>query len=160
MKSAKDWLPASKYHEYWTPLIELSAKEVFEIMLGSKLKSAGDVTHDSLDITSMVTFAGQLSGIMTLRSSQKSAARMAFRMLGTEPEKDSREAADAFGEISNMIAGNFKNKISGLGDSCMISVPTVIVGQNYSTRSLANSPTLEVRLQFEDAPVVISLEVS
>lgn len=160
MKSANDWLASSKDHENWVPLLELSAKEVFELMLGSKLESAGDTADNSLDISSMVGFAGQLCGILTVRSKKESAALMAFRMLGTEPNKDSQEVADAFGEISNMIAGNFKSKISGLGDGCMLSVPTVITGQDYSMHSLANSPPLEVRLQFESSPVIITLEIS
>jgi hypothetical protein len=59
-----------------------------------------------------------------------------------------------------MVAGNFKNKISGLGEGCMLSVPTVVTGNDYSLHSLADSPPLEVRLQFEDQPLIISLEVS
>jgi Chemotaxis phosphatase CheX len=51
---------------------------------------------------------------------------MASRMLGVQPGEIGREGCDAFGEICNMIAGNFKNKISGLGNGCMLSVPTII----------------------------------
>ena len=43
---------------------------------------------------------------------------------------------DALGEICNMVAGNFKNKVSGLGNGCMLSVPTVITGRDYHCHSL------------------------
>ena len=160
MKSAKDLLSTSRDHENWLPLLELSAKEVFELMLGSKLESAGEIAPGTLDISSMVGFAGQLCGVMTIRASKESASRMAFRMLGVETEKESQEVSDAFGEICNMVAGNFKNKISGLGDACMLSVPTVITGSDFSVHSLVSSPPLEVRLNFEDLPILISLDIN
>jgi hypothetical protein len=58
-----------------------------------------------------------------------------------------------------MVAGNFKNKISGLGDGCMLSPPTVITGTDYSMYSLADSPALEVRVMFENMLIVISLQI-
>jgi len=58
-----------------------------------------------------------------------------------------------------MVAGNFKNKIAGLGEGCMLSVPTVITGNDYSMHSLTDSPVLEVRLQFESGPLVIALQI-
>jgi chemotaxis protein CheX len=66
---------------------------------------------------------------------------------------------DAFGEVGNMIAGNFKNKISGMGDSCMLSVPTVITGTDYSVHSLADSDGVEVRQLFEGSPFLVMLEI-
>jgi chemotaxis protein CheX len=160
MKSANDILSISKEHADWIPLLELSAREVFELMLGCQLKPLETISEDSLDITSMVGLAGQLCGVMSIRSSKESAALIAYKMLGAETDKDSQEVRDAFGEICNMVAGNFKNKVSGLGEGCMLSVPTVITGNDYSLHSLVDSPPLKVRLQFEDKPLVITLEIS
>jgi chemotaxis protein CheX len=160
MKSANDILSVSKEHADWLPLLELSAREVFELMLGCHLKPL-EITSDlGLDITSMVGLAGQLCGVLSVRSSKQSAALMAFKMLGAETNNNSQEVRDAFGEICNMVAGNFKNKISGLGEGCMLSVPTVVTGNDYSLHSLTDSPPLEVKLQFEDSPLIISLEIS
>ena len=57
-----------------------------------------------------------------------------------------------------MVAGNFKNKISGLGDGCMLSVPTVITGADYNIRSMVND-TWQTAFLFEGEPVIVSLEV-
>jgi CheY-specific phosphatase CheX len=57
------------------------------------------------------------------------------------------------------VAGNFKNKIAGLGDGCMLSPPTVITGSNYDLRSLADSPGLQVRMLFESMPIDVTLEI-
>jgi chemotaxis protein CheX len=160
MKSANDILATTNSHAEWVPLLELSAREVFELMLGCQLQPLEEVPSSGLDITSMVGLAGQLCGVMSIRASKESAALMAFKMLGSETDKDSQEVRDAFGEVCNMVAGNFKNKVSGLGEGCMLSVPTVISGNDYSLHSLADSPPLEVRLQFENMPLIISLEVN
>jgi hypothetical protein len=46
-----------------------------------------------------------------------------------------------------------------LGDGCMLSVPTVVIGADYDVHSLADSHTLELNLLFEGTPILISLTV-
>jgi chemotaxis protein CheX len=152
---------AANSHENWVPFIELSAREVFELMLSSQL-TLPDATPDlsSLEVTAMVGLAGQLCGLLSVRCDEKSAALMASKMLGVPLDKVGPKVSDALGEICNMVAGNFKNKIAGLGDGCMLSPPTVITGTNYDLHSLADSPVLEVRLLFESRPIVINLQIN
>jgi chemotaxis protein CheX len=107
----------------------------------------------------MVGLAGQLCGLLTLRCTTQSAGLMASKMLGVEIKEADQQMWDAIGEIANMIAGNFKNKLSGLGDGCMLSVPTVITGTDYSCRSMADSAPLEVSFLFEGKPLLIALEL-
>jgi chemotaxis protein CheX len=145
--------------EGWLPTLQLSAREVFDLMLGCRLEVPAEVPGaEALEITSMVGMAGKLCGVMSLRCSSKAATRMASRMLGIEADEAAPEVWDAVGEICNMVAGNFKNKISGLGDGCMLSVPTVIAGEDYSLRSLAAGEIRTV-LMFEGEPLVVSLEL-
>jgi len=158
MKSASDMLAANGRHEDWLPLIDMAAREVFELMLGSHLTESAMAEDTGLDITSMVGLAGQLCGVLSVRCSGKAAALMASKMLGMDLNKVGHEMADALGEVCNMVAGNFKNKVSGLAEGCMLSPPTVITGSDYSLHSLADSP-LETRLLFEGMPIVISLQI-
>ncbi len=145
--------------ECWLPTLQLATEEVFELMLACPLQvPAEPPPEESLDITAMVGLAGQLCGILSLRCSTQSAARMASRMLGVDAEKAGPEMWDAVGEICNMVAGNFKNKITGLGDGCLLSVPTVITGSGYNLHSMVNDEIHAVLL-FEGEPVVLSLEV-
>jgi CheY-specific phosphatase CheX len=58
-----------------------------------------------------------------------------------------------------MVAGNFKNKISGMGDGCMLSVPTVITGGDYSCHSLGSSSALRIDFLFDRESVLIVLEI-
>jgi chemotaxis protein CheX len=80
-------------------------------------------------------------------------------MLGVPLEKAGPDISDALGEVCNMVAGNFKNKISGLSEGCMLSVPTVITGSDYSLYSQADTPGLEVAFLFEGMPITISLQI-
>lgn len=149
--------PAAR--ECWIPTLELAMREVFELMLASPLEPTLVMpVEDELDITAMVGLAGQLCGMITIRCSAKSAARMASRMLGMDPEHAGPELWDAIGEICNMVAGNFKNKISGLGDRCMLSVPSVITGADYNVHSMVKD-NIQTVFMFEGEPVILSLEL-
>jgi len=159
MKTANEIAMPDKAPESWSPLLELAAREVFEIMLGCKLETQNAAGPVPSDFTAMVGLAGQLCGLLTLRCSAHSAALMASKMLGADVKESDQQMWDAIGEIANMIAGNFKNKLTGMGDRCMLSVPTVITGSDYSFRSMADTGPLEVALLFEGAPISVAVEV-
>jgi chemotaxis protein CheX len=157
MRSVSELLAANGSQESWLPLLEAAAREVFELMLGCQLTVPATGEDPTLEVTSMVGLAGQLCGVLSVRCDGKAAALMTSKMLGVELDKVGPEVSDALGEVCNMVAGNFKNKIAGLAEGCMLSPPTVITGSDYDLHSLADSPAVEVRMQFEGLPIVISL---
>ncbi len=160
MNSPTELVAAGGSNETWGPLLEVATREVFHLMLNCDLAPpTADLTAPQ-GVSAMVGMAGKLCGVLTVYCDEKSAALMTSKMLGTDPDKvGAGEISDALGEICNMVAGNFKNKISGLGDSCMLSPPTVVSGSDYSMYSLADSPALEIKLLFENMPVFISLQI-
>jgi chemotaxis protein CheX len=157
MKSVSELLAANGSHETWIPLLEVATREVFELMLSCQLTIPAAAEETAPEVTAMVGLAGQLCGVLSVRCDGKAAALMTSKMLGVELDKVGPEMSDALGEVCNMVAGNFKNKIAGLAEGCMLSPPTVITGNDYTLHSLADSPALEVRLLFEGMPIVISL---
>jgi len=159
MKSANEVMTRDGVPEGWLPLLEVAVREVFEIMLGSKLEPLANLDPTPCEFTAMVGLAGQLCGVLTMRCTQNSAQLMTSKMLGMDPKDTDQHMWDAIGEIANMVAGNFKNKLTGIGEHCMLSVPTVITGGDYSFHSLADAGPLEVMFLFEGAPVMVSLEV-
>jgi chemotaxis protein CheX len=154
-------LTVSSQRDSWISLLGLAAQEVFSLMLGCELKNSPVVlTTEGLDVTAMVGLAGSMCGLMMLRCSAESTAVMASHMLGIAAEAFSPEALDAAGEVCNMVAGNFKNKITGMGDGCKLSVPTVITGEDYSLRSLGEDSKIELSMLLEGLPLLVTLEVS
>lgn len=149
----------SSPRECWLPILQLATQEVFELMLGSSLEVlSGTSLEPGLDVTALVGLAGELCGILTLRTSEKAAVRMACLMLGIDRKESDPQAWDAIGEICNMVAGNFKSKISGLGDGCVLSVPTVITGSGYCLHSMI-SEEVQAAFLFEGGLIVLALEI-
>jgi chemotaxis protein CheX len=159
MKSPNEVLAAHGSHETWIPLLETATREVFELMLACQLTVPATADTPTLDVTAMVGLAGQLCGVLSVRCDNKAAALMTSKMLGVALDKVGPEVSDALGEVCNMVAGNFKNKIAGLAEGCLLSPPTVVTGSDYSLHSLAESPGLNIDLLFEGLPLVISLQI-
>jgi chemotaxis protein CheX len=159
MKSVSELLAADGSHENWIPLLDIAAKEVFELMLGCQLTASATTEETNMDVTAMVGLAGQLCGVLSVRCEQKAAALMTSKMLGVALDKVGPEVGDALGEVCNMVAGNFKNKIAGLAEGCLLSPPTVITGSDYNLHSMANSPAVEIRMLFKSMPIAISLQI-
>ena len=140
------------------PSLQLAMQEVFELMLACPLEVCSAMPEKrALDVTSVVGLAGHVSGVLTMRCSSKSAAQMASRMLGIDPQKAGPERWDAVGEICNMVAGNFKNKIHGLAE-CTLSVPTVLTGADYNLQSDGKGSACAAFL-LGGEPIVVSVEI-
>ena len=58
-----------------------------------------------------------------------------------------------------MIAGNFKSKVPSLGESCVLSVPTVISGADYHLHSATAGEHAELSLSFEGLPLWLTLDL-
>jgi chemotaxis protein CheX len=152
-------LVTRSHEENWLPILELAVEEVFEIMVGCRVKVAEQSEHKpNEEFTAMVGLAGAMCGILTVRCDAQTAGEVAKRMLGDTADSQ-QQVADALGEICNMIAGNFKNKLTGTDGRCMLSVPTVISGGEYSFHSLAEGTSLEAVMLFEGAPIAVRLQL-
>lgn len=151
---------ATASRENWQALLELATCEVFEMMVGSQLQRSTDAESSIVsEFTAMVGLAGSLCGVLSLRCSAESAGLIASKMLGIDASDAQTESWDAIGEVCNMIAGNFKAKLAGMGSHCMLSVPTIITGGDYHMHSLADGGTVEVAMVFERSLLWITLEL-
>ncbi len=147
------------HEEGWLPVLELAVEEVFEIMLGCRVKPAAQSEPQvNREFTAMVGLAGALCGVVTVCCDAKTAGQVAKSMLGDTADSQ-EQVADALGEICNMIAGNFKNKLAGTDERCLLSVPTVVSGGEYSLHSMADGTSMETLLLFEGAPVAVCLQL-
>jgi len=145
--------------ESWRASLETAVREVFDIVLGAKIGSGDGLELRATELTAMVGLAGQLCGVLSIRCSLQSAALVTSKMLGTEISDGDERVWDAVGELCNVVAGNFKNKLGAAADGCMLSVPTVITGNDYQTHSLADAGSLDVTFNFEGGIIVVSLEI-
>jgi chemotaxis protein CheX len=150
--------PGVSFDASWKSILECAAIEVFEMMVGVRPElNSANTGEPAGEQTAMVGMAGALCGMTTLRCTKTASARFATLMLGDVAASEPSSSSDALGELCNMVAGNFKSKISTLADHCMLSVPTVITGADYSMETSEPTVGILVPLLFEGQPMWVSL---
>jgi len=103
------------------------AENVWSMVLGLKLSpvACDPERAEARDfVLGKVTISGGWHGSVTLGCTPSLARHAAAAMFGkaaaeTEPD----EIKDAFGELTNMVGGNFKTLLEG---DCRLSVPNVV----------------------------------
>jgi CheY-specific phosphatase CheX len=146
----------------WRAVLAETAVEVFSIMVGVNITPApADALRTPAQVTGMVGIAGAIRANLIVQCSSATSTRIASQMLGISPDDpNSQESAcDALGEICNIVAGYFKAKV-GLGDKCMLSVPTIIRGQDYTFHSEKRFERLELPLLWEGETLWATLEIA
>ncbi len=140
-----------------------ATEDIFESVIGESVKSKPAVEkslHDSSAETSVIiSLVGSVSGAVTLKCSKSVASKMASQMLGMEVAEGSEEMKDAVGELLNMIVGSAKAHYCSDGDPFKISVPTIIIGEDYSVHIKANPGDTVSLLDFSCNGDTMGIEV-
>ncbi len=144
----------------WPGKLAETVVEVFSIMVAVNVVTTPTPSSPPREMTAVVGIAGAIRANLVVQCNRNSAVRLAAQMLGIEPDAPGslKAACDALGEVCNIVAGYFKAKI-GLGDACVLSVPTVITGQHYRIPSAAYERT-ELYWIFEGELVGVTLELA
>ena len=143
----------------WLPLLTAASIEVFEMMLSVQLQRGEQAAIPIPECTAIVGLTGSLMGSSSLRCGTGTATQMAALMLKLPVERALHYGADALGEIANMIAGDFKNRINGLSDRCLLSTPTIVIGMDYQCHALDGLERRDLWFRLDNQPVQITLEV-
>ncbi len=125
-----------------TTVVRTAAHEVFSTMLGLPLEdclafqeavSSPAPSYDGVE--ALVGIGGSWSGTGRICCSANFACALAGGLLMMECDSLNEDVLDAISEVANMIIGNvktsFEEKLGPLG----LSIPTVVFGRNYQTRS-------------------------
>jgi chemotaxis protein CheX len=143
----------------WEELMCQGAQEVFAMMIGIPLgRSAESSPHSLGEFTAVIGLAGPINGVFAIRCNEKTACGIACGMLGLNENEVKDEVWDALGEVCNMVIGNFKGKTGKLGESSVLSVPTVIHGHDYRVRPLLNGSFVECQMETVDGAMHLRLD--
>jgi len=144
----------------WPNLLQEATCEVFSTMLGCDATMAPPGTDVApAEFTATVGLAGSLRGLCILYCSSEAANFIASKLLGTGQSKTTDDTWDAFGEICNMVAGNFKHKLVGISEHCMLSCPTVISGRDYRCRPSGAVESTSLTMSFGGHLLGVVLQV-
>lgn len=112
--------------------IVFATETLFKTMVAMELKYdssfLAEETHIETDISGFVSFMGKYHGTIGIFCSKEFALKIASGMLMEEITEVTTDVIDAVGEISNMIAGNVKTKITENYGEMELSVPIVMLG--------------------------------
>ena len=101
-------------------------------------------------VVALVGFTGPWSGTGTLYCQEGFACKIGSAMLLTEIAEVNGDVLDGVGEVANMVMGNFKQSIESHTGPLGLSVPTIVYGKNFSTRSATKSDWLVVPFKAGD----------
>ena len=139
-----------------------SVTEVFGTMFGLEAKPA--VPHDlsfakQILVAGSVGFIGDVNGVVYVHVTSDFARRLASRMLGlSESELGGDELVnDVIGELSNMVVGSVKSHLCDAGMPCVLTIPSVVRGQELSIEQISSSERRLMGFRAEEDYIQVEL---
>jgi len=131
-------------HEDMADMIREASLSVFSMMLGLEFEAGRPFVEEdppgpSEGVLALIGLAGTWAGSGTFSCSAEMARRISSSLLMTEYESINDEVLDAIGEVTNMILGNVKTALEEKLGPMGLSIPTVVYGRNFTTRSMAKT---------------------
>ena len=136
-------------HEELAAEIRIATQQVFETMLGMEAQAGETAVEQSAPgptdgVVSLIGLAGSWAGTGSISSSAASACSISSKFLMTEYTSVNEDVLDAFAELTNMIIGSFKTSVEEILGPMGLSIPTVIFGRNFTTRSVSSNDWIRV----------------
>jgi chemotaxis protein CheX len=138
--------------------------EVFSTMLSGDIEP-GEATTERIapsandGVISFIGLAGAWAGTGSLVCSPVAACRICSQMLMAECNSVTEEVLDAFAELTNIIIGSVKTDLERHLGPLGLSIPTVIFGRNFRTKS-AGADWLVQGFQWEGEELIVRLALS
>jgi chemotaxis protein CheX len=123
-------------------LVTAAVTEVFSTMLSYSINSSSSATlpnsgssnGSSMHVAGGVGFGGDVTGVVYIVVTTDFARQITCRLLGIgESEIESESMVnDAIGELANMIVGQIKSRLCDRGMPCVLTIPSIVRGSNFS----------------------------
>jgi chemotaxis protein CheX len=129
-----------------------AATEVCGVMLGLEIVAGKSyIEHsaptESERVVALIGLAGSWMGSGMISCSSGLACRISSLLLMNEYDAVTEDVLDAMAEMANMIYGNVKTGLEEELGSLGLSIPTVIFGRNFATRSIGKQSWTVVPIQ-------------
>jgi chemotaxis protein CheX len=149
-------------HDELVGFVRSAADDVFTTMLAVTPEPIEAYTGTAASLSSngvisLVGLAGSWSGTGTICCSAQCACTLAGQMMMTEYEAVNDEVLDAIAEITNMIIGNIKNKLEERLGPLGLSIPTVVYGRNFSSKTMGKQEWIIVPYMAGEQQIDIQL---
>ncbi|MCF7811269.1 chemotaxis protein CheX [bacterium] len=136
----------------------------FETMVGLKpiLKSPyvknGSKTED--DITGVIGFTeSSINGSVALSFPIRTALRVYNAMMGENKTEINQDVQDLIGELTNIVANDAKQSLAKMDMLFHVSIPTIIVGKDYSLRHQLSIPVIAVPFSIDKDSFTLEISI-
>lgn len=133
------------------------------ISLSETTTSFDNTRLPSEQVIASVGFVGVATGLLYLRMGEPFARTIASQVLKmTEMEMMAEgpdTVKDAIGELTNMLAGTFKNILCDLGYRCRLTLPTIMRGDHVNIVAVKEASRQVFYFECQGSPVVVDLQV-
>ena len=142
--------------------IRSATSEVFSMMLGMDVTPGNAYTASSAPtpqagIQSFIGLTGSWVGTGSIACTPELACQAAANLLLAEYPTVNEEVLDAIAEMTNMIIGNVKTALETTLGPMGLSIPTVIFGRNFMSRTSASTEWMVVPFHIADEVVEVQL---
>ncbi len=94
------------------------------------------------DVSGVIGLAGDMNGIISVTFTEKCILHIVTGMFGEEVTEMNAEIGDAVGEIANMISGQARQKLEGLGTNLQAAIPSVVMGKGHTITHMTKQPII------------------
>lgn len=128
-------------HNELVSMVQAATEEVCVTMLAVepvREEAYQDTTAatNSNGILSLIGLAGAWAGTGSISCSAELACLLSSRLMMTEYDTVNDDVLDAIAEVTNMIIGNVKTSLEEHLGPMGLSIPTVIHGRNFASRTI------------------------
>ena len=118
-----------------------AARDVCSMMLGLEASPGEAYIDESAPteterVVALIGLAGTWIGTGMVSCTPELACKISSLMLMNEYDSVTEDVLDAMAEMANMIFGNVKTELEEQLGGLGLSIPTVIFGRNFATRSV------------------------
>lgn len=159
----------ANFLEFSKPFID-AAKNVFETMVFTKLEpgkpqvkkgniSKGDVSA-VLGLSGTVTKDGMektYRAMLVISFPYETYIKVASAMLMENYTEFNEEIRDVGGEICNMVMGNAKRDLSGIGYTTNMAIPSIIEGQGHTIKYPENTTVVVIPMNSAHGEMFLEL---
>ncbi|HAV61186.1 MAG TPA: chemotaxis protein CheX [Verrucomicrobiales bacterium] len=143
-------------------LVKAAVGEVFSTMLAQQIEPEppnSPVVNGDATIAGSVGFIGNLTGIVYLYLPQGFAVRLTEKLLGISPQSvESEELVnDSVGELTNMVVGHLKSRLSDRGRSCVMTIPSIVRGTNFCIEPVSSTIRRLLTFRSHEHQVVVEI---
>jgi chemotaxis protein CheX len=152
-------------HRLIVDSIKTGAPNVFATMLGDELGPGADsvalgAPEPSDGVVSFIGIAGTWVGTGSVTCSSSMACAICSRMLMTESTAVDEDVLDAVAELTNMIIGGVKTDLEAVLGPLGLSIPTVVFGRNFKTRSVGSTEWIVVRFPWKNEELTVKISLA